>query len=54
MGKITFTVLAVILALGAWWALAATGVTPSRRCGTSLGPNGPSDVCYWATEERVF
>jgi hypothetical protein len=52
--KATFIVLAVLLAVGTYWVLASLNLAPSYRCGTSIGPAGPSEVCYWDTRERVY
>lgn len=49
-----FLFLAIVLALGAYWALASVGTTPTRRCGTAMGPNRTADTCYWGVEERIF
>lgn len=54
MKKATFIFVAVVLALGTWWVLAGLGAAPSYRCGSAKGPGGSVDVCYWATQERVF
>ncbi len=52
--KATFIILAVILAIGTWWVLATLNLAPSYRCGTSIGPAGPLEICYWGRQERVF
>jgi hypothetical protein len=54
MVKVAFIVLAVLSALGAYWALASVGAAPSYRCGSAMGPEGVVEVCYWDKEERVF
>lgn len=54
MVKAAFILLAILSALGAYWALASVGAEPSYRCGSAMGPNGVFEVCYWDNEERIF
>jgi hypothetical protein len=54
MKKATFIFVAIVLVLGAWWALASVHLAPSLRCGWAKGSGAAIDVCYWDTQERVF